>query len=186
MKLKKLGNNLSTTLELFASNLKLLNLTTHKSKELLDYMNQTIFTHFTLYKYVFSMERDKYIKKIEQNFYSPTKELVEKVRLKDSKSYSQWEQQQKKLEFERKENEIVEKHRIERQKLVEYEEMAKNLILYVQNDAYGSVEPLDENLIRKMIDDLANPVLDIVSKSIQNDINETKEKQMLYAENKRT
>lgn len=149
-------------------------------------MNQTIFTHFTLYKYVFSIERDKYIKQMEHNFYSPTKEVVEHVRLKDSKSYSQWEQQQKRIEFDKKENEIIEKHRIEREKLsADYEQMAKNLILYVQNDAYGSKEPLDENIIRKMIDDLANPVLDIVSKSIQNDINESKEKQMLYIQNKR-
>jgi hypothetical protein len=177
---------LSTTLELFATNLNSLNLITHKSKELLDYMNQTIFSHFTLYKYVFSIERDKYIKQTEHDYYSPANDLVENFRLKDSSSYSQWEQQQKTIEFERKQTEIIEKHRKEREKLAEYEQIAENLILYVQNDAYGSNEPLDENLIRKMIDELTNPVIDAVSKSIQNDFNEFKEKQMLYLQNKKS
>lgn len=122
-----------------------------KLKELIDYTNQTIFIHFSLYKYVFTNDKDNYIQNDERLFVSPDKDMIEKYRLKDAKPCGQAEYDRKLLELDNREKKIKELFSIERDKHLEQEKMAQNLINYVHNDAFGVHEPLNEEVFFSFI-----------------------------------
>ena len=125
-----------------------------KLKELIDYFNQLIFMHFTLYKYVFTVDRDSAIVYEEKRLMAPKTrddddyETNVEDHLKDYKTYDQWLYEERVREINEKEKRANEMHDEAKRRMQHNEEsiMAQNLIKFIQNDAYGSEQPLSEEV----------------------------------------
>ena len=156
------ATSLVNSIDLFAHSLSRLDklISAHKLKLFMDYINITLLHHFHLYKYVFTFERENQMIHDEKSVACPPKENFHDARLVDSKVYSLYEFEQKLDDFERQERSIREKYAIERDRLVRQEEMAKNLIKFVQSDANGFKQPLNDQ-VKKQIN-----LFDIKKKSI--------------------
>ena len=113
-----------------------------KLKELIDYFNQLIFMHFTLYKYVFTVERDSAIVYEEKLLQAPPK-IADDDRLKDSKTYEQWLYEERVREIDEREKRANEMHDETKRRMQQSEE---SLIRFIRNDAYGFEQPLSEEV----------------------------------------
>ncbi len=112
-------------------------------------MNSTVFTHFRLYKYVFTNERDDETIYDDRCIYRPTTALNE-TSLKDTKEYSNWQYERKIETIEDQEKQVKQKYMKNREHLLNQERVANNLIEFIRNDAYGSQKPLDEKVCQKL------------------------------------
>lgn len=142
------ASSLVNSIDMFAHSLSRLDkvINSHKLKLFMDYVNMTLLRHFHLYKYVFTFERENQMIHDEKSVACPPKENFHDARLADSKVYSLYEFEQKLDDFDRQERMMREKYAIERDRLVRQEEMAKNLIKFVQSDANGSKQPLNDQV----------------------------------------
>lgn len=188
---------LTTTIECFVQKLKEFQSSTSpvKLNALISYMNKSIFTHFSLHKYVFSVERVNYVRQTQLDFYSPSRQVVEESPLHDSILFEKWEQSQRMAKQKREEAQLEERYQLERQVLNKNEDMARNLIQFVRNENENDKtkndvidddeEPqMNEEVLRKMIDELTSPYLQAVTKSLKHDIKESKEKAELFKRRK--
>ncbi len=148
---KKDSSTTFTTLNYFGTTLKQLTLVfgnNAKLKELIDYFNQLIFMHFTLYKYVFTVERDSAIVYEEKLLQAPPPPKIaedddDDDRLKDSKTYEQWLYEERVREIDEREKRANEMHDEAKRRMQQSEE---SLIRFIRNDAYGYEQPLSEEV----------------------------------------
>lgn len=113
-------------------------------QQFIDYLNLTILTHFNLYKYVFSFDKDDNTLVVRNPFPCPRNQTPEDVKL--VKPYDTWLYEQKIKLFEEKQVEIKKKFENQRHELLAEEENALKLIEFINNDAYGAQKPLDEEV----------------------------------------
>ena len=146
----KANSSIVTCLELFNEELKELSkyLNDYQLKEYINFMNSTVFTHFRLYKYVFTNERDDETIYDDRCIYRPTTALNE-ASLKNTKEYSNWQYEHKVETIESQEKQVKQKYMKNREHLLEQDRVAKNLIEFIKNDAYGIQKPLDEKVCQK-------------------------------------
>lgn len=146
--IKKPTSSLHSTLDIFVESLEQFSshLNDKHLKEFIDYMNFTLFTHFNLYKYVFNFDREDKVAIENKTLHRPSREVCETNRLSETKPFSIWDYEQKVFELDKKESNFKEKFKKENEKILSEEVMAKNLIEYIQNDAYGNEKPLDEEV----------------------------------------
>ena len=67
--------------------------------------------------------------------------------MNQAKSYDQWLKEEKMNEIKGRENRLNEKFLREEKSLAEEEKQVRDLIDYINNDAYGNSRPLDETVI---------------------------------------
>ena len=60
--------------------------------------------------------------------------------------------------------------------------MAKNLIKYIENDANGASRPLDEEYLRRLIDDLSKPVVEAAKSTLKCEMEEVKQRGLITIE----
>lgn len=146
--IRKASSKLNSTLDFLIENLKnhSTDFNDKNMKDFIDYMHNTCLSHYNLYKYVFTFDRDDLTQSEKKVLIVPGKEMCEGNRLAESKPYHIWDYEQKLAELENKEKANAKKFQEEQRKLLSEEEMAKNLIRYIQNNANGSDKPLDEEV----------------------------------------
>ncbi|CAF0735305.1 unnamed protein product [Brachionus calyciflorus] len=139
-------------------------------KRFIDFLEETILTHFNLYKFVFCFEKDDNTISENKIFYSPNKDSYETNFV--AKPYNVWLYDQKINLFDKKEEEIKLKFQYKREQLLNAEENATQLINFVKNDAFGEEKPLDDETMKKMIDHFSNPTLKITKQILEIDLEE--------------
>lgn len=175
--------NLTTTLELFKSELISLNSTMleKKMKDFIDFINLTFISHFNLYKHVFTNERDNQILNQEKQVYAPTEALCS-MHLNESKHSSLFDYEVKLAELEKKEKKLNEYYHYERESLAKQE---KNLLNLINNEAYSADKRADEETIKKLIDNISLPVTNLASKALRLEYEEYKQREELKEERKK-
>ena len=83
----------------------------------------------------------------ERTFVAPLIQDNDLNHLKNAQTFSEWTYQQKVKELNTREKNIEQSFAIRQIKLAhEEDDLAKNLIRFIQNDAYGCDEPLSEEV----------------------------------------
>jgi hypothetical protein len=116
--------------------------------EFLAYMNEDFFRHFSLIKYVLTCERDSSIVNEVKSFHIPTRSVRKpEIGGAAAKPYDLWLEDDKISRLNESERNLQENYQAEQRKLLaDEEEIAKNLMKFISNDAYGRNEPLDEKV----------------------------------------
>ena len=138
--LEEIGSNShvdsKTCLSKFIENLNVLynDFSQIKIINLIEYMNSTVFTHFNLYKYVLTNERDSNIREEQRDFIGPEKRVYQEENpLREPKPYNIWEYEKKLNGLELQEKNFKQMHDTEQAKLIKSEqEMAKGLRKYIR------------------------------------------------------
>ena len=76
-----------------------------KLKQILDYLNETLFMHFDLYKYVFTYEREAIEKNEEKQVSCPPPENFQSNKFSSAKPFHIWNYESKMREIENREKE---------------------------------------------------------------------------------
>ena len=82
----------------------------------MDYIDETLFRHYHLYKYVFTTDRENHTIDEDRRVICPPKESFQESRLVESKTFPIWEYEQKVHDYERRDRELKERYAIERDK----------------------------------------------------------------------
>lgn len=112
------ANSLAKAIDEFASKLEHFShiLNEHKLKVFMDYIDETLFRHYHLYKYVFTTDRENHTIDEDRRVICPPKESFQESRLVESKTFPIWEYEQKVHDYERRDRELKERYAIERDK----------------------------------------------------------------------
>ena len=147
-------------------------------KQMLDYLNDTMFIHFDLYKYVFTYEREA-IQKIEEKIIvTPPKENFQDNNFSSAKRFHIWEYENKISEIERKEKEANRKF-LERRLNIDQE---NELPMLNSKNEFQNKENLNEEILSNLIDSISMPILNKTSKLIKNESEEIKENILIHLE----
>lgn len=114
--------------------------------EFIDFETENVLTNFNLLQYVFTNERDSAILKESKTIFGPSRN-DNQSKLENSKSYDQWLHDEKIAKILACELRLNERFLREENHLKDEEEAARNLIKYIEKDAYGRDRPLDEAVI---------------------------------------
>ena len=109
---------------------------------------------YSLYSYVFRVNRENATILEERVFEAPPKENSDELNhhLKHAQTYAEWSYHQKVRELNEKEKKIEDTFVSQKKKFEQDEEdVAKSLIRFVQSDAYGSDEPLSEEVNKRFL-----------------------------------
>lgn len=116
-------------------------------KEFIEFEVETILKSFNLLRYVFQVDRDSAVERELVKVHAPKTAEFESLKMNEAKSYDQWLKEEKMNEIKGRENRLNEKFLREEKSLVEEEKQVRDLIDYINNDAYGNSRPLDETVI---------------------------------------
>lgn len=115
-------------------------------KEFIDYEGEAILKSFSLLRYVFTQERESAVESDTKPVHGPSPEDYDKMRLRDAKMNDEWVKEQKVAECVASQKRLEEDFAREEKKLIDEEKSVRNLLEFIKNDAYGSEEPLNEEV----------------------------------------
>ena len=147
-------------------------------KQILDYLNDTLFIHFDLYKYVFTYEREAIEKNEEKNISTPPKENFQDYKLDTAKKFHIWEYETKISEIEKKEKQTNQTFLEKRLRLAQENELV-GLNTKIQ---LKYRESLNEETLSNLIDSISMPILNKTSNLIKNEAEEIKENILIHLE----
>jgi hypothetical protein len=137
-------------------------------KQILDFLNDTLFINFDLYKYVFTYEREVMEKNEEKQISCPA---VQDTNLSSAKPDHIWNYENKLNIIEKKEKNMNNMFLDRRWRLVQEEESMK------RNKLIDNLDDLnfDEDSLSKLIDSIAEPFLKTTMSLIKNEAEEVRE-----------
>lgn len=139
-----------------------------KIRQYIDYMNLTFFTHFNLFKYVFTHDRENRVYTENRLVNCPENEedMEDKGQssLANAKTSQLFEYDKEYQKLEDEGNSIRKKYDKEREKIIKTEESEKC--------AYAFDDMVNEQIIEEMIKDISFPKMDTAFKLAQTDIAE--------------
>lgn len=146
----------------------------NKSQQFIDYMNLTFFTHFTLFKYVFTNDRENNVYTERRFVNCPvTDESVEdltKQSLSQAKHFQLWEYESEIKKLEDTGLSIRNKYDKERERLLEKQYKDQNVLKDYSQD--GTQFEVNEQIIEEMLKDLSLPMVDTAYLLAKTDIKE--------------
>lgn len=113
-------------------------------KEFIEFEVETVLKNFNLLRYVFYVERDTAVEKLTRVVEGPTRDEFEKFNMREAKLYDQWLKDEKLTELMGLEDRLKESFLKEQKSLLDEEKSVRNLLNFIQNDAYGCEQPLEE------------------------------------------
>lgn len=146
----------------------------HKSQQFIDYMNLTFFTHFTLYKYVFTNDRENNIYTERRFINCPvtdeSEEDLTKQTLSQAKPFQLWEYENEIKKLDDSGLAIKNKYEKERERLLENQYKDQNVLKDYSQD--GTQLEVNETIIEEMLKDLSLPMVDTAYLLARTDIKE--------------
>lgn len=118
-------------------------------KEFIDYARDDLFKNFNLISYVFNYERDNSIMYEVKSIVVPDRKLRKEnyTLSENAKPYDVWLEDEKLYDLAKREAALRENFYSQQKKLIaDEDEIAKNLLKFINNDAYGKDEPLDKKV----------------------------------------
>ena len=118
-----------------------------RTNELIAYMEQTIFSHFMLYRYVLNFERDRRVLEDYKPMYTPPTALAERKRLSEAKTSAAWHHEQQMKSLEEREAVVKSKFEASRGRLDEIERQALSRALAATDNRVDDGDaPFDEQV----------------------------------------